>query len=152
LLFENQQIIGDSINLIATIPGFEYVAPRLRRLRIEFRPDLPDRAQFTWYRTILLGEEPFSGDTETVLVSLAGTLVHEYIHSRQNPLLKSWSFWLGVFTRTHPMRLFEWPAYRTQILLLHRLGQVHKMFQVFSTAEAEAVLNAFIKIYGDPPQ
>jgi hypothetical protein len=41
--------------------------------------------------------------------------VHEANHLRQNPLLKTVSFWGGVVTRTPGMRRYEQPAYQAAV-------------------------------------
>ncbi|MCW3061499.1 MAG: hypothetical protein JWQ02_3320 [Capsulimonas sp.] len=121
----------------------------LARRRLRFDARLTDRAQTTMLRTIVLGPEPFQGEGKSAAVSLAGTLVHEHWHTRQNPLGKSWSFWAGILTRTHPMLRYEQPAYARQIGFLEELARVSPANAAFARAEAEEVRAAFALHYGD---
>lgn len=142
--------IASAIDLIASVPGFAQAAQDLRRSRVRFRADFVDRGQVSLLGTILLGPEPFDGAGEIGRVSLAATLVHEHWHTRQNPLEKTVSFWGGVFTRTHPMRRVEWPAYRRQAEFLQALATVIPALHDIALQERDAVILSFTAVYGLP--
>ncbi|WP_125206262.1 hypothetical protein [Capsulimonas corticalis] len=120
----------------------------LMRRRLRFDAGLADRAHTTLLRAIVFGPEPFQGNRETALVSLAGTLVHEHWHTRQNPFGKTWSFWAGMVTRTHPMQRYERPAYERQAAFLEELAIVRPELGRIARAEARKVRGAFMRHYG----
>lgn len=142
--------IAEAIDLIGSVPGYAETAQDLRQRRIRYRPNFTDRGQVSLWGTILLGPEPFEGAGEAGRVSLAGTLVHEHWHTRQSPILKTVSFWRGVFTRTHPMRRIEWPAYRRQAGFLQSLADSCPSLQDIARRERAAALVSFTAVYGPP--
>ncbi|MEO7717612.1 MAG: hypothetical protein ABIY70_15545 [Capsulimonas sp.] len=141
------QLLQAALKIVASVPQGAQIAVDLARRRLRFDARLTDRAQTTMLRTIVLGPEPFHGEAEWAAVSLAGTLVHEHWHTRQNPLWKSWSFWAGILTRTHPMLRYEQPAYARQIGFLEELARVSPAHTPFARAEAEEVRAAFALHY-----
>ncbi len=147
----HQQRITDAIQLIAAVPGYATVAADLSRTRIRYVPHLTDRAQTTLRRAIIIGPEPFADPGDAGLVSLAATLVHEHYHTRQNPFLKTFSFWLGIFTRTHPLRRYEAPAYARQLAFLDALAASHPPFAALARHERAAVLASFTAHYRGKP-
>jgi hypothetical protein len=143
--------VQKALGLIADVPGYAETARDLRRARIRLDPNLPDRGQASLTGVLTLGPEPFFGEPESVPVALAGTLVHEHWHTRQNPFLKTVSFWGGVLSRTHPMRRYEWPAYARHAAFLQDLSTAHPALREFALREREAVLTSFRSVYGEPP-
>jgi hypothetical protein len=77
--------------------------------------------------------------------------VHEEYHTRQNPFLKTRSFWLGLLTGTHPMARYEWPAYGHQIAFLRDLAMHRSELRSVALAEAESVYASVYSYYGKPP-
>lgn len=137
------QAVGDALTLIADTPGYQPAARRLRRATIVLSPSLPDRAQTSLLGHITLGAEPFGGSADAARVSLAGTLVHEHFHLTQHPLQKTLSFWLGVWTRRHPMLRYEAPAYAAQIEFLRQVSRTHPLLEPAARHEREQVQSAF---------
>lgn len=140
--------VDRALDLISATPGYEAVAHRLRRAPIHLSPTLSDRAQTSLWGQITLGPEPFAGTEDAACVSLAGTLVHEHHHLRQNPLEKTASFWLGFAARRHPMRRYEAPAYAAQQEFLCRVARSHPALYQTAQAEQEQVQAAFAFHYG----
>jgi hypothetical protein len=136
--------------LIASVPGFDKAAQDLRRIRIRYAPRLTDRALVTLWGTILLGPSAFVGTRDEIRVGVAGTLVHEHTHVRQPCLLKTWSFWAGVATRTHPMHRYEWPAYARQAQFLQVLAAAQPELRFLTERELMAALDSFAAHYGPP--
>jgi hypothetical protein len=141
-------VIAEAITLIESVPGYTATAADLRRRPIRFDPRLPDRARAGLLGGISLGPEPFAGSPDAVRVGLTGTLVHEHFHTRQNPLRKSWSFWIGILTRTHPMRRYEEPAYRCQAAFLQALADHRPRLRPIALRERVAALASFAAAYG----
>jgi hypothetical protein len=142
--------ITDALDLIDSVPGYGRTAMRLRRLSIEYLPSLPDRAHITLRSKIIVGPAALV-DGGKPPVGLAGTLVHEEFHSRQHPLLKTASFWTGVFTRTPVMSRFEWPAYREQTAFLRALSASRPDLADDARREIDAIVEAVYRYYGRPP-
>jgi hypothetical protein len=117
------EAIRAALALISSVPGYEAVARDLTQRPITYVATLTDRGQASLRGHIRVGPETLEGGGETALVSLAGTLVHEHWHTRQNPFLKTLSFWTGIATRTHPMRRYERPAYERQAAFLDALSR-----------------------------
>lgn len=140
-----------AVCLIAAVPGYAGVAGDLRRGRVLFAPGLLDRGQASLRGTIRIGPEALAGAGDAMLVSLAGTLVHEHWHTRQNALLKTVSFWRGVWSRTPPMRRYEWPAYAQQRAFLGALAASHPTLASLAARERDAVLASFHACYGAEP-
>jgi len=145
-----RQAVEQALGLIAATPGYEAVALRLRQTPIYLSPALSDRAQTSLRGHITLGHEPFVGTADAACVSLAGTLVHEHRHLRQNPLEKTASFWLGIAKRRHPMRRYEAPAYAAQQEFLRALARYHPALQELAQEELREVQTAFAFHYGAP--
>ena len=143
-------LIELAISLIQSVPENSETAFRLRSLRITYVPDLSDRAHTSLRGLIEIGPEALAGDVQPP-VGLAGTLVHEEFHTRQNPFLKTRSVYAGLFTRTHPMARYEWPAYRAQVSFLRRLAAVRPELSDVAMAEVEAVCASVYFNYGKPP-
>jgi hypothetical protein len=135
--------LHESIQLIRSTPGYTGVGVHLTQLasqgRIRVNLDLPDRAQAGLLGTITLGPEAAEAD----VVSLAQTLVHEAHHLRQNPLLKTASFWRGIVTRTPLMRRYEQPAYQAAIDFLEAVKRAHPHLAEEAAQEQAAVRQVF---------
>ncbi len=144
--------IGTAIALIGSVPGYEAQAATLGKMleagRIRFVPTLEDRAQASLTGVITLGGEPFASGATTL--GLAETLVHELFHRMQNPLLKSSSFWAGVFTRSDVMLRYERPAYRAaERFIAAYLGAFPEANEE-AASERHAVRATFESSYGEP--
>lgn len=146
--FENK--ISDALKLIDSVPGYDQTAARLKGLVIEYLPSLPDRARITLRSKIIVGPAAIV-DGDDGPVGLAGTLVHEEFHARQHPLLKTASFWVGVFTRTPVMARFEWPAYYAQVDFLRALSTSRPDLAQAAGREIDAIIEAVHRYYGPPP-
>jgi hypothetical protein len=144
----NDAKLQASLRLIEATPGFADVGRHLFSMeqsgRILFEPKLEDRAQAGLLGTITLGPEAIQGS----VLSLAQTLVHEYFHLRQNPFLKTVSFWSGVFTRTHPMKRFEEPAYAFALEFLDAVQRARPELIEEAQAEQRAVRQVFESTFG----
>ncbi|WP_395090086.1 hypothetical protein [Armatimonas sp.] len=135
--------ITRAIALIACVPGYEAIAQNLTRRTVRYVPELSDRGQATLTGVILIGPEALLGS----VVGLAETLVHEEFHTRQNHLLKTHSFWSGVFTRTPVMARYERPAYQAALDFLAVLAVSHPEHAGEAHAEAEAVQSSYTALY-----
>ena len=138
----------NALNLIGAVPNYSQIATDLRKRRILYNPNLPDRGQASLLGRITLGPEVLEGRPNEVLVGVAGTLVHELYHCRQNPFLKTVSFWLGITTRTHPMRRYERPAYQAHSAFLMALAQSQPLLAEAAFLEQQAVHASFHAVYG----
>lgn len=140
--------LHQAIGLIRLTPGYTEAGVHLAQLasegRIKVNLDLEDRAQASLLGTITLGPEAI----EASMVSLAQTLVHEHFHLRQNPLLKTVSFWSGVVTRTPVMRRYEQPAYQAAIDFLEAVRQTHPHLALEAQAEQAAIRQVFALDFG----
>jgi len=145
------QRIRSAIELIATVPDYESVAADLEQRRrsgkIRYAPDLDDRGIAGLDGVITLGPEPFAPGA--TLLGLAETLVHEAYHLKQNPLLKTTSFWTGVFTGTPPMRRYEKPAYLAALRFLNAVARTHPERVEEANREANAVHATYHSAYGE---
>ena len=137
-------VIEAAIALIASVPGYEGVGESLVRRRVSYVPTLEDRGQATLTGVILIGPEALEGS----LVGLAETLVHEEFHTRQNPFLKTHSFWSGVFTQTPVMARYERPAYGAAISFLEALARSQPALAQEALSEAELVRASYTALYG----
>jgi hypothetical protein len=137
-----------AIELIAQVPGYEDTAARLAQLltsgKIRVIATLEDRGHAGLLGGIALGLEPF----ESVPVGLAETLVHEHYHLGQHPLLKTTSFWAGVFTRTNIMQRYEAPAYRASADFLRALSAHFPLYTDEAENEIAAICQTFESEYG----
>lgn len=137
-----------AIRLIQCTPGYADTGVALAQMaadgRIRVDPDLPDRAQAGLLGSITLGPEAAASGA----VSLAQTLVHEHHHLRQNPLLKTASFWAGVATRTPVMRRYEQPAYQAAIDFLEAVQRAHPHLAEQAATEQAAVRQVFSAGFG----
>jgi hypothetical protein len=138
-----QPQITEAMALIASVPGYASVAERLTRRTIRFVPTLIDRGEARLSGVILIGPEALLGST----IGLAETLVHEEFHTRQNPLLKTHSFWSGIFTKTPVMARYERPAYQAALDFLSALAVAHPQLTAEASAEAEAIRASFLTNY-----
>ena len=136
--------IEQAIALIAHVPGYEAVALNLTRRTIRFVPTLIDRGQATLMGVILIGPEALNGG----LVGLAETLVHEELHTRQSHLLKTHSFWSGVFTQTAVMARYERPAYRAALDFLWALAHACPEHADEARADCDAIRASYALNYG----
>ena len=139
--------IEEALQIIRTTPGYEETAKRLAKLagngRIRESPAIEDRAQAGLLGSITLGPEA----VESTPLSLAQTLVHEHYHLRQNPFLKTVSFWSGVFTRTPVMRRYEQPAYQAAVDFLEAVKSAHPDLAEEAGQEQRAVRHVFERDY-----
>jgi hypothetical protein len=142
-----ESLLKEAIQLIESTPRFATTGRRLRRLNVRYSPTLNDRGAASLLGVIRVGPEAVSDGP----ISLAGTLVHEEYHTRQNPFLKTASVWAGVATRTAPMARYEWPAYREQVAFLRDLASRDPLLAEAALAEAEAVCTSVYSYYGKPP-
>ena len=141
--------ITEAIALISEVPGYEAVAAHLEnwqsRGRIKVNLRLPDRARAGLWGTITLGPEILASPP----LSVAQTLVHEHFHiKKQHPLLKSFSFWMGVFTRTHPMLRYERPAYTAALCFLKAAELAYPTMAPLARAETAAIRQVFQSGFG----
>lgn len=134
--------------MIRSTPGYAKMGVELAQMasenRIRFDPNLEDRAQAGLLGTITLGPEA----VESSPLSLAQTLVHEHFHLRQNPLLKTVSFWSGVASRTPVMRRYEQPAYQAAISFLEAIKKARPDLASESDAEQSAIRQVFTIGFG----
>ena len=143
--------LDEAIAIVRTTRGYEKVAQDLAQLasenRIRFDARLEDRAQAGLTGTITLGEEAASSSA----LSLAQTLVHEHFHLRkQNPLLKTVSFWRGVATRTPVMARYEKPAYRAAWDFLEMVARSQPLLANEARAEQSAIAQVFQSGFSEP--
>lgn len=140
--------LRDALRLIAATPGYDGVAKKLAVLafrgRIRFHHSLEDRAHAGLLGTITLGPEAL----ESGVLSLAQTLVHEHFHLRQNPFLKTVSFWGGVVSRTPVMRRYERPAYRAAFDFLETVKAAFPHLAEEARAEQTAIQQVFAACFG----
>jgi hypothetical protein len=144
----NLETLARALSIIGATPGYKTVHTDLTRLisknKLRFSPRLPDRAQTSLFGIITLGPEA----VESSPLSLAQTLVHEQFHLHQNPLLKTVSFWVGVFTRTPVMQRYEQPAYQAAIDFLEAVKSSHSVLKHEANREQSEVRQAFHAGYG----
>src|SRR3569833_1420064 len=134
-----KNIIAQAFDIIDSVPGYGKTAGNLRLLSIEYLPSLPDRAHTSLRSKIIVGPEALLESQK--LFSLAGTLVHEEYHTRQNPFLKTVSFWAGIAMRKPVMARYERPAYRAQIDFLRALAKARPELSEAVDAEISAILD-----------
>ena len=144
----NSPDFQDAIRIIRTTPGYASVAVTLAQMasenRIRLDPNLQDRAQAGLLGTITLGPEA----VESSPLSLAETLVHEHYHLRQNPFLKTVSFWSGLATRTPVMKRYEQPAYQAAMDFLEAVKRARPSLANEAEAERTAIRQAFATDFG----
>ena len=76
--------------------------------------------------------------------------MHEHFHlRRQNPLLKTLSFWSGVASRTHVMKRYEQPAYQAAHDFLEAVKQAHPTLAAEAEAEQVAIRGVFAINFGE---
>jgi len=148
---EFEKLISEAVDLVDSVPGYRTIAGRLRRLRIDYLPSLPDRAHTTMRSQIIVGPKALL-ESDKIPFSLAGTLVHEEFHTRQNPFLKTASFWTGVATRSNVMARYEWPAYRAQTSFLRALAHARPNLTEAIDREINAIVDSAHLYYGRPPE
>ena len=139
----NSPAFQEAIRLIQSTPGYAQTGVALTQMaskgRIRLDPDLEDRAQAGLLGTITLGPEA----VESSALSLAQTLIHEYFHLRQNPLLKTVSFWSGVASRTPVMKRYEQPAYQAAMDFLETVKHQHPHLANEAKNEQSAIRQVF---------
>lgn len=132
-----------AIRLIRSTPGYAETGVALAQMasenHIHLDPEMEDRAQAGLLGTITLGPEAVESST----LSLAQTLVHEYFHLRQNPLLKTVSFWSGVLSHTPVMKRYEQPAYQAAIDFLEAVKRKHPHLAEEAESEQSAIRQVF---------
>ena len=137
-----------AIRLIQSTPGYAQIGVALAQTasenRIRLDPNLEDRAQAGLLGTITLGPEA----VESSALSLAQTLVHEYFHLRQHPLLKTVSFWSGVLSRTPVMKRYEQPAYQSAVDFLEAVKRKHPHLAEEAESEQAAIRQVFLIGFG----
>lgn len=140
-----------ALQLLRAIPNYARIADELTSLaqsgRLRFDENLEERAyavSLLGYQRVTLGPEVFDGSA----LSLAQTLVHERYHLRQNPLLKTVSFWCGIFTRTPVMRRYERPAYRAALQFLEAVAISQPGLRAQAEHESHAVRLVFESSFG----
>lgn len=143
--------LNEAIAIVRGTRGYEKVALDLAQLasenRIRVDARLEDRAQAGLTGTITLGEEAATSSA----LSLAQTLVHEHFHlRRQNPLLKTVSFWSGVVSRRPVMARYEKPAYRAAWDFLETVARSQPHFEGEARAEQSAIAQVFQSGFGEP--
>ena len=142
-----------ALRIIRTTPGYAPIGVELAQMasenQIRVNPALEDRAQADLLGTITLGPEAM----EATPLSLAQTLVHENFHlRRQNPLLKTWSFWSGIATRTHVMKRYEHPAYQAAHDFLEAVKRAHPPLAAEAEAEQNAIRQVFASGFDSPEE
>ena len=143
--------LNEAIGIVRATRGYEKVAQDLAQLasenRIRFDARMEDRAQASLTGKITLGEEAVCSSA----LSLAQTLVHEHFHlRRQNPLLKTVSFWSGVLSRTPVMARYEKPAYRAAWDFLEAVARSQPHLSSEARAEQNAISQVFQSSFGEP--
>lgn len=140
--------IQDALRLIQATPGYAGVGVELAQMasdgRIRFAPHLEDRAHAGLLGTLTLGPEAMHAGP----LSLAQTLVHEHFHLRQNPLLKTLSFWSGVARGAHVMRRYEQPAYQAAHDFLEAVKRARPAMTAQVEAEQRAIRQVFATTFG----
>ena len=138
-----QNTLQAALRLVGSTPGYVEVGVALAQLscdnRIRFDPNLPDRAQTALTGVITLGPEA----AESSPLSLAQTLVHEHFHLKQNPLMKTVSFWSGVATKTNVMKRYEEPAYQAACDFLEAVKKAHPLLAAEAEDEQAAIRQVF---------
>jgi hypothetical protein len=148
LTLHQEAALHEALHIVRATPGYAAVAVELSQLasegQIHFNPDLEDRALVGLLGTLTLGPEALHGSP----LSLAQTLVHEHFHLRQNPLLKTLSFWSGVLSGTHVMRRYEKPAYWAAHQFLEAVKQVRPELAAEAKFEQRAIRQVFASVFG----
>jgi hypothetical protein len=140
--------LQEALRIIQTTPSYAEVAIELAQMnsanRIGLDPTLEDRTQASLLGSITLGLEAI----ESSPLSLAQTLVHEHFHLRQNPLLKTPSFWSGLLTGSHVMKRYEQPAYQAAFDFLEAVKRGEPALAPEAVAEQRAIQQVFSTEYG----
>jgi hypothetical protein len=148
----SQALLEAALALIERTPGYAEAGAELRSLaargRIVLLAGMEDRAHTGLTGRIYLGPEPFA---EGSALGLAETLIHERFHLHQVPLLKTASFWAGVFTGTPVMRRYEAPAYRAALDFLEAVEAAFPELAAEARREQAAVRAVFAANYGGEP-
>jgi hypothetical protein len=136
--------LPEALQIIRAVPGYTEVGVELAQLasenRIRFDPALEDRAQAGLLGVITLGPEAMGSSS----LSLAQTLVHEHFHlRRQNPFLKTLSFWSGIASGTPVMKRYEQPAYQAA----HDFLEVVKRTKIHLANEADNEQRAIRQVF-----
>lgn len=141
--------IVEALRIIHATPGYADIGHQLSSLhsrgRIRVDSTLEDRAQASLFGRIILGPEVF----ESNAVSIAQTLVHECFHLRQNPFLKTVSFWCGIATRSALMKRYEQPAYCAALEFLEAVKETQQSLAHDAEREQIAVRQVFASCFGE---
>lgn len=147
-----------ALGILRATPGYARVALELAQLadegRIHLDANLEDRAHAGLLGALTLGPEATGGSS----LSLAQTLVHEHFHLRQNPLLKTLSFWIGVVQGAPVMQRYERPAYlaahdfleavKLEAVKLEAVKRAHPGLVAEAEAEQSAISQVFATTFG----
>ena len=140
--------LQEALHIVRVTPGYATVGVELSQLasqgRIDFDPDLEDRAHASLSGTLRLGPEAVQSSP----LSLAQTLVHEHFHLCQNPFLKTLSFWSGVASGTPVMRRYEKPAYRAAHDFLEAVKRARPELSKEAESEQRAIRQVFASVFG----
>jgi hypothetical protein len=143
-----ESALHEALRIVRTTPAYAAVATELSQLasqgQIDFDPEIEDRAHAGLLGTLTLGPEALHASP----LSLAQTLVHEHFHLRQNPFLKTLSFWSGVVTGMHVMRRYEQPAYRAAHDFLEVVKAVRPELASEAEFEQRAIRQVFASVFG----
>lgn len=148
MLLATLPIFQAALRILRATPGYAPVALELAQLadegRIHLDAALEDRAQAGLFGALTLGPEATGGSP----LSLAQTLVHEHFHLRQNPLLKTLSFWSGVVQGAPAMKRYERPAYLAAHDFLEVVKRVCPELSTEAEAEQRAISQVFATTFG----
>lgn len=140
--------LQEALRIVRAAPGYAAVAVALSQMasegQIDFDPNLDDRALAGLLGTLTLGPEAMHASP----LSLSQTLVHEHFHLRQNPLLKTLSFWIGVASGTPVMRRYEQPAYQAAHDFLEAVKRVRPALVEEAEFEQRAIRQVFATTFG----
>ncbi|RYG75304.1 hypothetical protein EON80_01080 [bacterium] len=141
-----------ALRVIQKTPGYVEVGVELAQMvsdgLVRFDAELEDRAQAGLLGVITLGPEA----VESSPLSLAQTLVHEHFHLRQNPFLKTVSFWSGILQGAHLMKRYERPAYQAAHDFLDAVKRTNPNLANEAEAEQRAIRQVFAMEFGEALQ
>jgi hypothetical protein len=142
-----EQVLVAALALVEATPGYEAIGADLQqhwesgKLRIE---PISDRGTTSFRGVIRIGPETLADGP----IATAATLVHEHHHTTQFPLLKTASFWAGIFTATPVWRRLERPAYQAAVAFLTALALSRPDLAEACQQEIEATRASFASFYG----
>lgn len=142
-------VFEEALRIVRATSGYAQVGFELAQMaskdQIRFDPALEDRAQASLLGILTLGPEAMHSRP----LSLAQTLVHEHFHlHRQNPWLKTLSFWSGVARGTHVMQRYEQPAYQAAHDFLEAVKRARPGMAVEAESEQRAICQVFATGFG----